>query len=203
MPVFTRLQGNIRRGSSLSQICIGIHLPCRLLVLLRDFSSSCVITWEQLYRNLFCSPCLGGFQVPCPGFFIWGCFSGENLYCFPPSANLLSCPNSLFSISFIGKALHGSCIDVWQNLVCFWVPGQPPHASLSWELQGLSFFWTLTLSLSPREERSMQSKAGRVIWSSVLGAIAIQLVSKLKIEGKLLSEQFWSVATFYSFLLKW
>lgn len=87
------------------------------------------------------------------------------LHCFPPSANLLSCLNSLFSISFIGKALHGSYIDVWQNLVCFCVPGQPPHASLSWELQGLNFFWTLTLSLSPREERSIQSKAGRVIWS--------------------------------------
>lgn len=109
------------------------------------------------------------------------------LYCFPPSANLLSCPNSLFSISFIGKALHGSYIDVWQHLFCFCVPGQPPHASLSWELQGLSFFWTLTVSLSPREERNIQSKAGRVTWSSVLGAVAVQLASKLKIEGKLLS----------------
>lgn len=109
------------------------------------------------------------------------------LYCFPPSANLLSCPNSLFSISFIGKALHGSYVEVWQHLVCFCVPGQPPHASLSWELQGLSFFWTLTVSLSPREKRNTQRKAGRVIWSLVLGAVAVQLASKFKTEGKLLS----------------
>lgn len=47
--------------------------------------------------------------------------------------------------------------------------------------------WTLTVSLSPREKRNTQSKAGRVIWSSVLGAVAVQLASKFKIEGKLLS----------------
>lgn len=32
-----------------------------------------VPVWLQLYRNLFCSPCLGGFQVPCPGFFAFLC----------------------------------------------------------------------------------------------------------------------------------
>lgn len=190
MPVFTHLQG--RQGSLLSPICIGIHLCCCLLVLLRDFP---VPVWlpEDNYTEIFSAlPVLVAFRycvlVTLPSF-VWGYFSRENLWTllFSTSANLLSCPNSLFSISFIGKALHGSYVEVWQHLVCFCVPGQPPHASLSWELQGLSFFWTLTVSLSPREKRNTQSKAGRVIWSSVLGAVAVQVASKFKIEGKLLS----------------
>lgn len=170
MPVFTHLQGNRRQGSSLRFVSESVF-PVACWFCSDTFP---VPVWLQLYRNLFCSPCLGGFQVPCPGFFAFLClrvFSQReslDFTVFHLQPICCQCPNSLFSISFIGKALHGSYIDVWQNLVCFCVPGQPPHASLSWELQGLNFFWTLTLSLSPREERSIQSKAGRVIWSLCL-----------------------------------
>lgn len=127
------------------------------------------------------------------------------LHCFPPSANLLSCPNSLFSIFFIGKALHGSYIDVWHHLFCFCVPGQPPCTSLSWELQGLSFFWTLTVSLSPREERNIQSKS----WQSYLEFSAwcsyCSTGQQAQNWGKtiIMQQVFWSVAAFDPFLVKW
>lgn len=104
------------------------------------------------------------------------------LHCFPPSANLLSCPNSLFSISFIGKALHGSCMTKSSLFLCAWAT-----SSCIFKLRTARFEPLLNLVFEPQGREKHPEQSWQSYLEFVLGAIAIWLASKLKIEGKLLS----------------
>ena len=160
-------------------------------------------TWEQCYGNPCWSSSLGSFQsqVPCPGFFafLWGSFFREKLWTLllsPLQPICCHAPTGIYKISsplgisFVGKALGGSCRLVWTKLhllLCAWA-----ISLCIFKLRTARFkllFWTLTMSLILREVRRIQSKTGRAILSSLLSAFAVQLAGKLTIQWKLL---FWN-----------
>lgn len=163
--------------SLLSQVSIRIHLAYCLSALLTGSSSSVWLLENNFMEILSDLPVLVAFTAryhvlaslsafeglfPERSFGLY-CFCLQPICCRAPTGTYKKKLRSLLDISFTVKALDCSYILVWTKPCLFHVPGQSPHASLSWELQG----WSCFLWASGKREAS-RANLSELFWAVCL-----------------------------------